>query len=273
MTTAPEPGIYRDVPFAEYERWNAWNPSKIKTLLQKSPRALRYDLDHDKGSSAAMDTGKAAHMAILEPDRFMDTYVVFSGARRQGKAWDDFQAANEGKEVVKADEYYELLAMRHAVESDPVSGPIMAASADHEVSIVWIDADTGLLCKGRLDRLEADNTITDLKTTADPYHRAFRNTFTRLLYHVSLAAYTDGLSALDRESPGTQIIAVQSAAPFEVVVYQPSRGTILEGYDQWKRGLKTIAECIRNGVWPGPETKPVPLDLPEWAFSESDVTY
>jgi hypothetical protein len=270
---APPPGIYRDVPFAEYEQWNAWNPSKIKTLLSKSPRALRYALDHGSASTAAMDTGKAAHMAILEPEKFADAYTVYEGGRRQGKAWEDFQTANMDKEIIKADEYADLIGMNTAVNTDPVAGPLLAGDADHEVSIVWIDPATGLLCKGRIDRLNRDGLIVDLKTTSDPYPHGFRHTFVKLAYHVSLAAYAEGLEEIDGNRHDVKIIAVQSAPPFEVIVYQPSRETVLTGSDMWRRGLDTVAECLRTGVWPGAETKAVPLDLPEWAVEQNQVTY
>lgn len=268
----PALGVYHDVPFGRYQQWDAWNPSRIKTLVQKSARALRYELDHGHESTPSMDLGRATHTLILEPDKFAERYAIYYGdGTRASKDFKAFAEDNAGKEIFKASEIDNALGMAAAINADPVAGPIIARQAQHEVSVVW--QSSGLLCKGRIDRLEQDGSITDLKTCADPYPRKFGMSVVEFGYHLSVGAYRAGLRANGIQVPAVRFIAVQNKPPYEVVVYEVSAETLAFGHDEWTAGLQRVKQCLDTGIWPGYETQPVPFFLPEWAVPETQVTY
>lgn len=78
MTDAPAPGIYYDVPDAEYRAWDALNWSLIKRISH-TPAAFRYfqtrdELDEEE--KAHLELGKALHMAVLQPAEFARRYIT-----------------------------------------------------------------------------------------------------------------------------------------------------------------------------------------------------
>lgn len=278
ITTAdrhcPKPGIYYGVPFVQYASWAAYNPSAVKRLIDDSPRAMRYYMDHGGSDSAEMARGRAAHVAVLEPDEFPRRYVLWDRGDRRGKAWTEFKEAHSDREILPASEYDVALAIRDAVRAHDASREIISDDGEAEVSIVWQDS-TGLMCKGRIDwlgkSLIGPTRIVDLKTTRD--HRPFQ--FTRqtvtLMYHVSLAAYADGIKTLTGKLPEVAMIAAGNAAPFDVVRYDLPGVTVRAGLKKWKAALQRIRFCEQSNTWPGYSAEPIALELPEWAMDEDEA--
>lgn len=270
--TTPDPGIYHDVPFAEYAAWRAYNPTAVKKLIDGSPLAMRYYLDHGGDDDTdAMRLGRATHVAVFEPDEFLRRYVLWNGTRRGGE-WDAFCDANEGREILRESEYAQALTLRDAVRGHAASCELLE-HGHAEVSIVWRDT-TGLLCKGRIDWLYsgADGCrIVDLKTTRD--YRPFRFTrqYADLLYHVSVAAYCDGIKTLTGMAASAYTIAAGTSAPFDVIRYDLPGVTVREGLRKWKTALQRILWCEQNKTWPGYAAEPLTLELPEWALDQASL--
>ena len=73
--------------------------------MAESPLHYRDAVETQKDATGAMNVGTAEHCMVLEPDQFPPRYVVWTGGRRAGKEWDNFEAANLDKTIIKADEY------------------------------------------------------------------------------------------------------------------------------------------------------------------------
>lgn len=266
------PGIYYGVGFAEYASWRAYNPTTVKKLIDGSPLAMRHYIDHGgDDDTAAMRLGRASHVAVFEPDEFLRRYVLWAGTRR-GKEWDAFCDANEGRDILRESEYELALSIRDAVRGHDSACELLSGG-NAEVSIVWKDT-TGLLCKGRIDWLftGADGCrIVDLKTARD--HRPFRfqRQYANLLYHVSVAAYCDGIKTLTGATASAHTIAVESSAPFDVIRYDLPGVTVRDGLKKWKSALQRIVWCEQNKTWPGYAAEPLTLELPEWALDQASL--
>ena len=137
-----------------------------------------------------------------------------------------------------------------------------------EVSFVWTDPGSGLLCKGRADILNRQRGVGDPKTTRHrlPYRFARQGYY--LGYHVQVAMYTDGLSILlDGWDPKRKpipfwLIAIEKEPPYLTKVFDGHAGYLeadetslptayLElGRQAYRGQLQHIAWCINNDEWP-----------------------
>jgi len=253
LITIEKPDVYRSLPFADYVAIAAWNPSLVFSghisMLQ-----LNYERTHTHAVSPAMLFGSAIHCSILEPDRFPLQYCVWSGGRRAGNEYKAFLEANAGRDALKENEYEMCLAARDAVHAHPIAGELLrrGEQADREVSVVWNDSETGLLCKGRLDLL-LPGLIVELKTTrarvADD--RALTRIASTMGYHIKLAAYQAGISHLTGETLPVKLIFAEQFPPHDVRVLKVPANVLAQGWDEWQRLLGLIAECEQAGIWPG----------------------
>ena len=80
-----KPGVYEDMPFAEYLSIPAISATAIKQGA-RSILHMKHVMDGvDKTATKAMSFGTLAHTAVLERDKLKDV-PVWTGGRRQGKA-------------------------------------------------------------------------------------------------------------------------------------------------------------------------------------------
>ena len=246
------PGIYRELPFEDYRAIDALNPSRV-LRARISPLQFDYDRHNPREATGPMRFGSAVHCSVLEPDQFPLRYCIWTGGRRAGAEYKVFMDANEGHEILTEDEYAACCHARNAARQHPVAGRLLSAGdpCDREVSLVWNDRQTGLLCKGRADMLLP--MIIDLKTTrikvADD--RAITRIASNMGYHISLAAYQDAVSTLTSEMPAVKVIFVEQLPPHDVRVLNVPNAVLAQGWDEWQRLLGQIAECEQSGVWPG----------------------
>jgi hypothetical protein len=251
--------------FAEYVAAPGVNWSTLKEA-RKSLAHYRAACETTRADSAAMLMGRAAHTAVLEPDRFPLEYGVYTGGRRAGKDWEAFADANEGRTILKADEYGTALAIRDAVHAHPLARKLLARKGVAEATLRWTDPGTGLPCKARPDWLTA-RALVDLKTTRDGDLWAFARTATKLGYHGQLAYYGEGvLQALGRKLQATYIIVAEQQPPFDVAVLKVPADVLDLGRELCRDLLTDVAEGYRTKKWPGRYPSLQTLELPEWAY-------
>lgn len=263
--------ITHGVPFADYIRIQAVNWSTLKEM-GKSPRHYLHRLGHQRGDSPTFALGRAAHTAILEPDRLLLDYAVFEGPRRAGKIWDAFEEANASKTILKLDEYSEALTIRDAVRSHPLVARYLA-KGQREVTITWTDEATGLVAKGRVDWLaDVDGAIylIDLKTARDIEMRVFGGAAARLSYHAQLAWYMRGLKENGVLVAGALIVAVENDAPYDVGVFTLDDETLFAGDEQCGELLSRVRGCLDRGEWAGQYLVEEPLQLPAWWYAQEE---
>ena len=249
--------------FAAYREIDAVNWSSLKEM-RKSPRHYLHRLHEPKADTAAMRRGRATHTAVFEPDRFPLDYVVWEGDRR-GKAYTAFCEQHPHQTILKADEYATCLAMRDAVRSHPVAGPLLTPPGEAEKVLTWTDEETGLACKARLDWWRV-GLLADLKTTAEIDARRFAATVERMGYHGQAAFYRAGLAANGLDAPPFRIVAVESAAPHDVAVYLLDDDAHYAGEVLVAELMARVAAGRFSLMWPGMYPEEVQLSLPAWAF-------
>ena len=278
MTTAVLPafGLHPRVPFADYLAWDAVNQSSLWEM-ERSPAHYRAALERPDEPTDAMAIGSLLHAALFEPDK-LGQYVVWAGGprnRNPAKAdWPIWQAEQiaagrtiieDGTAIAKAQ------GMAAALRANSKAAPFIDGPGDNELSMLWADADTGIICKGRLDRLAVvggRRTIVELKTTNDARPWRFRKTVESFGYHMQAAAYTDGMRTLEGGFTDHVIVVVEQEPPHGVKVYLLGDATMQTGLLIWKRCLAELNRCRTTGVWPAYPDRVEVLDIGQYAIEE-----
>jgi hypothetical protein len=254
MTTTPtEPGIYRGLPFDVYQD------------IDVSPKAYMDAKVSPSISSPAMVLGSAVHAMVLEPDTFEDTYAIYDGKVRKGKAWDSFSADNDGKEILTGAEFDTASRVSLSVLGQTVTAGIFRET-EKELSLIWIDETTGLKCKARIDSL--GQYLVDLKTTSADTPQAFMSAAAKYFYHSQMAFYARGADALGLAYDGVKIVAAQTKGLYESFVVNVPEQTLLDGGEFIDKWLQMVVECEEAGEYKGVGEEEYDFYLPEWCKAD-----
>lgn len=257
------------VPFADYLALPGEHFSSLKAL-DMSPLHYRHALAHPASETAPMTLGRITHAMILTPAAPPEI-AIYDGAMRRGKRWEAFKEDHPGKAILLRGDpaVVTALAMRAAVERHPIARELLRAG-EGEVTMTW-EVD-GVACRGRLDWLWSSG-IVELKTTRSIHPRAFAREVAQRLYHVQLALYTDGLTAVLGHAPPELpiLIAIENTPPHDVCVYRVGFDSLEAGQRKVDGWLRTIRECRASGQWPGCGGDGVlDLRLPDWALADEE---
>lgn len=284
-------GVIYDMPFSDYLAVDALSSSGLR-LLSRSPWHYRNRVEITP--TRPMLRGTLAHCALLEPGAMASRYVVVpeTAPRRpsrlqwQAKSpspdsvaamawWTDFNAQAATREIVTADEWAITQMQLDALARDPdIAGAL--SSGRGEVSVFWIDEDTGVYCKARPDwvcPLEHDEAdLLDLKATADESPNGFGRASARLKYHLQAAHYKAGYEA----ATGVKVrqflfAAVTSAPPVLAVPYIFTDEISSQANDERRELLERFAWCKREDQWPTYGSGLQLLDFPAYAKRSGEV--
>lgn len=295
MSTATlEIGLHTDVPMADYLAIRAVSASALE-LLRRSPRQYRHALEHPPEPTPEILRGIALHMAVLEPERFAGRYVTVGqceGVQKdgnrcgyQGSVWRDGRSycrrhdpdpdAPVPVEILPAETMADIEGMRDAILSHPRARTLFEGRGGTEITGIYKDADTGILCKFRPDRLiERAGLLVDIKTTRDAAPWAFPGDAERRGYFRKLAFYRRGLRALGWPYQATAIVAVESSAPYDLICYLVDEAALDSAEQEVVRLLRRYRECEETDTWPGYQTGPDGFALlarPAWAKDYTDL--
>ena len=249
--------------FAEYlaiEGHENW--SNLKNMA-RSPLHYFYGKQHQREDNTTLARGRGVHTATLEPEKFDSEYVIFPGKTRRGKEWDAFKEEHADTTILKAEERDKVWAAAEAVRRHPEARALMRSGVS-EQSYKWIDAESQLPCKCRVDWV--GDVLFDLKSTGDVEARKFGNIAARLMYHGQLAMYADGSGHRGK----VFIVAVEAEPPHDVCVSEVDEDALLAGRELYTGMLKRVVECRASGVWLGRYPERTVLSLPRYIFEDDE---
>lgn len=259
-----KPGIYSDITDEQYHASVGVSKSMLWTLHTKTPAHLKYG---ERTESAAFDVGKAAHCAILEPDRFDESFAK-GPADRRGNKWTDALelSRGNGQTLLTAAEYETVLRMRDAVIGDPTIAALVKPGAMVEHSAYWTSYEPIELCKCRPDLWRPEiGVMLDLKTTQDASTSAFAKSVASYGYHAQKAWYANGWETAGGGKVNNFIfLAVEKTPPYAYALYELDRDAEKEGHVLMQRALHKYVACKVNNSWPGYPQPVQELSLPKW---------
>ena len=281
LTDTPNPGIYLDVDFETYVGWDAVNASTLKGFT-KPPAHVRHDMESGgKEQTKAMRLGSLLHRSIFEPEKFAIDVVVppkIDKRYNEGKAkWVQFQAEHPNKEYVDPPLYTQIIGITEGLKRNESTKALLFSGGSSEVSIVWTERKTGLLCKARIDHLGPFNewplVVSDLKTTFDASRRNVERQIHNYGYHISAAHYLDGLETLQPVPAGDPFrrfmwAFVESKAPYCAAAYEITDEALAQGLADRDRFLLKWKECTESGDWHGYPPGVEYAGLPAYAYRQ-----
>lgn len=254
----------RSIPglsMAEYQKIDAVNWGALKAF-RISPLHYLHRTETKREDADHFRLGRATHTAVFEPDRFPLEYVVWTGERRAGKKWDDFEAIHAGVTILTMAQYKSACGIRDAVRAHPVAAGYIREGTP-EVSLVWTDDETQRACKARPDFV--GSAIVDLKTAKTIDQFRFASAVATLAYHCQLAWYQMGWRVVTGVELPCALIAVESEAPHDVAAYRMGENALYAGAKEIRELLSRLVDCEHAGKFPGRYPREVDLRLPEWA--------
>lgn len=275
------PGAY-DIPNDEYHAMEGVSSSHLKPLVLKSAKHYQSWLTEEPKDSNEMTIGSAIHCLVLEPHLFDKQYVVCLEAEdKRSKEYKKAVEENPGKIILTGSQYETITNAATSIAKHLAENPDFQALLDNEAirekAFFWTDPDTGVLCKVKPDILTKWGVIVDIKSTRDASFDSFQKSIVDFGYFISAPFYLDGIKQAIEQSgdpvlkqiklPSSfLLIAVETSAPYDVVVYYLDQNTIEIGRSLYKKALKTYAECQKTGQWPGFSKTFTEIGLPNWAI-------
>lgn len=263
MKNAIFPGISR----TDYNKIDAINISLL-VEGERSMAHLKHAMDNPKESTPAMEKGTATHLAVFEPAEFEKNVAVYDGIRR-GKAWDSFYENCAKSLILKPDEFSDVINMRDALRNHPRVREILDSKGTGEMGVVWKDEESGLWCKGLVDRFCSCwgySLIIDLKSCQDASASGFSKTVHQYNYHVKCAWYKDALECVSKCERRFYWIAIESQQPHGIAIYEPDDDTIQEGRLIYRELLSKYKKCTCTSQWPSYDTEVQSLRIPKYGF-------
>ncbi len=289
-------GLHLNMSFDEYLAVDAFSASDMKHLARSAWHWKNRPASQQ--STRSMLTGSLVHCAQLEPEALNNRYVFVpeSAPRKPTEAqwnaaksnessaaakdwWAKFNEQIAGRELVTADEFALMQQQLKALAENPTLASDFA-TGQSEVSIFWIDEETGVYCKARPDHIHHldDRTvrIIDIKSTMDESPSGFGRVAARLGYHRQAAHYTMGYTQVTGKKVEAFVFAaVTSQAPVLAVPYVLTDEIADQAIDERADLIELYARCKRENHWPAYGAGYQLLDFPAYAkqSTEVEVTY
>lgn len=285
-------GIYYNIPFDEYQSVDAVHKSMFKSIM-RSGKELKHYIETENESSKAMDFGNLVDTLLFEREKFIERYIVPPETYISVKEY----KTKPNVEIEKPwnwnadacrkwrDELPEGLTMTSDEDinkaKDIVSSiyehPLASEWLEHgkyQVSLFWIDPETGLQCKARPDIVTQYN-IPDLKVSYDCHPKSFSKTLNNFMYHAGAAFYHDGyFLAQGKEIPeGLQsmpmsFIVAEDKSPYDVVCYQLGDESFEVGRSLYHDALQRYKDFKDNDEYPGYSNVCEEIEIPGYALNK-----
>ena len=282
-------GLFYDMTETDYRAIDAVSQSVLK-LYKTSPAHGRAAELEEKKFKRHFNIGHAGHQAILEPMRFRENTAIIPDEMPDSKgqmkptnksmsSYKAWEAANEGKLILSAEERDHVVEMMMSVHRHPLGGAYLGmgkseVSAFAEMQVMFIEQFTGdtlhrpVKVKARFDWLHSidgiEPFILDIKTTQDASRTGFQKSISNFGYHIQAAFYLKIARLCGYPATCFKILAVEKEPPFATALYTISEHAIEIGTREFKSLLSIYAMCHHHGEWYGYSEEDQIIDLPAW---------
>lgn len=224
--------VYRDSPRRHFHQFVARN-------LEREP-------------TPALVFGGMLHCLLFEAEAFNSRYAISPVVDRRTKAgkatWAHFCEHLRGRTPVSVDDIDQARLMAKAARDDAVAGHWARAGGLLERSYRWVDHETGVPCRMRVDK-QIGGIVLDLKSCRDPSPAAFGRDVRNLGYHRQAAWYLDGFSALEIPVSAFLFLAISKDPPYDVALHELDTRYLEIGRTENRMDLLSLASRRASGDW------------------------
>jgi PDDEXK-like domain of unknown function (DUF3799) len=261
------PGLF-DIPLGWYHDSCTAGPSISSSGLRQielyspahywaySPLNPERIIEADDTEAAYLRVGRAAHMLLLEPDRFKSEIVTRppqwdSWRTKDSKTW-RAAAQAKGMTVLDPREYETVVGIAASLRGSPVHREGIL-DGHIEASLIWKDGPTGVWLKARPDAIPtSSNMLVDLKVTTDARPRATGRKVRELAYDMQLALAGVGMQrVLGRTVDHCNLVFIETDPPHAMRNAPIGDSMIWWAMRRNRRAINLFATCLRQHDWPG----------------------
>ena len=273
-------GVIRDMPREAYRGGKRMNASSLKVGLLGStdidPVLIRNAYEGSRPEPSAtlqesFDKGTLVHTILLDPEKLVDCVAVWSGERRAGTEWKEFNEANKGKLIMRAADVREVQAACRAVRGIQPVNEILRRKHDTELPVLGQIGKTYL--KGMIDFITTDDgpvTLLDLKTTRNIDEQSIQRATRQLGYREQLALYSN----LYEQSTGRQVERVfllfVSLDEIGVRLVRLTTSAVQFGLARMVAAIEAVERCIEKDDWPTFYAESL-CDVSSWELDDIDI--
>lgn len=272
-----------------------FSSSGLRTVFSKSAHAFwkTSDLNPNrypkKESAASLVLGSATHCLVLGDEVYDEQYITvptdaprrptstqIAAFERDGEwsekalvgatFWEVFDKKAASRKLLTEEQIQKIIYMSENIADCPEA--VEALTSEYvEISMFWIDPQTGLWLRSRMDNLPTNGyDYADLKTFAPKSSNldlAAMRSITDYRYDMQFGLAIEGAEALGIGSAEECIIVfVQTSEPYEVLTKNIEIDTLYWARVCNRQAINTIAECLKTGVWPMAAQSTTPYSLP-----------
>lgn len=296
----------RNIPIEAYHSGPGLSSTDIKNLINGTIESWLFKKISPKDTHALF-LGNAIHCMTLEPQEFWNRYCIDSEApcppsraTKEGKnewrewvahsgwldemtplqwakAWRKWRHPEFKKEPISREDIEVAVGIAESVKKHPMVSQ-MFLQGESEVTLYWIDKETGILCKCRPDRINYTfPCIPDLKSTTNASLEAFEGDITSYDYHVSAYWYLWGAQEVfGKDFENFVYIPCEKTPPYQVTFYIADEGSLAVGkglcragiaiYQKYTFQLSKITDEEKR--WSGYSLEPKSVGIRPWAFNK-----
>lgn len=277
------------------EPYSEYISSSILKLYKVSPLYARYQMENPQEQTKAMEFGSLFHDVMEYCAKCAKTEMLgfalsswkesrvacfaapvnektgqpYGAATKAYKeAYDAFLASNAGKIVASAEDIDKVLNMAHTLLLNNDICALLKAGKP-EVSVFY-ETEEGVKLKVRPD-IMGKRTIVDWKTTSesDLSEESVNRIISRYSYDISAAMYQDVIFRATGQHKDFLLVLVTKEPPYDFVMvdmrywaydHDPNTDVTMAnvGARRYQNLLKTHADCLAKGEWPGASCKILP---------------
>jgi hypothetical protein len=285
-------GIYSGIPLDDYHCGDicdgpSVSSSGLRRLWMTSPAhfwdssPLNPNRNADDDDKEAFILGRAAHLVCCGEPGFAEQFVIrpqtldgepWQGNRKVCKAWIAARK-REGKTVLTEAQTEAIKGMAVALGNNAlVQAGILNGLIER--SMFRRDPETGLWLKARPDAIPNDSgDFADLKTTPSVMFLDLRKTISEFAYQMQAALVLEIAAAIGIPAETFTLVFVEKKRPHCVRPMMLKDEDIVRGVDMNRAMLRTVADCLATGVWPGPGADRADaehVDLADWSRKQID---
>lgn len=288
------PGHYTNTELSNeaYHADPAIGSSAIKTFKDWCPAMYyaRYVAPEPipyEGSSAQR-FGSHAHIKLLEPEKFNETYVVSpefaelkSGENKgqlvpMNESHADYKAfvkKNPGKEAILYSTFKAVEGMAAQIASHPLASRMLVGGVE-EMSFFAKDEETGLMLKARPDYLvKLDDygvVLVDYKTTALSLGTKKQSNHAFDLGRQIQAAHHKRVAEMATGGQINEVVYItqMQQPPYLIRIFRMPEEAIAIGNDMCRTYLDGIKYCYDTGEWPGYPPEIEDYIVPMWLSND-----
>ena len=277
-----EPGVYEmpdEAYFADPVMGGSLTSTGARKLLPPScPALFRHYVDQGQPPRRAFDVGHAAHTEVLgvgAPVVVIDADDYRAKAARTAR--DEAHAA--GHTPVLAHEWAQVQAMAAELRAHPLARKLLQpGDGVAEQTLVWVDDDTGVWCRARLDwqtHLAGGRlAVVDYKTCVSAEPGSISRSVDNYGYYQQDDFYRSGAITLGLDDdPAFLFVFQEKTAPYLVTVAWLRDEDREWGRLRNRKALHVYRDCKASGRWPGYADDVVPVSLPAYATARHEAAW